>query len=93
MRRFRIYDKLKEISALDSTLPGQSLLEIISDKRILLERHRGVSKYTREQVCVKCDYGIVIINGFDLYIKNMSFDQLLVTGRIDSVQMCRCDPK
>ena len=31
-------------------LPGQSLLELTGDRQVLIENHRGVTQYSREQV-------------------------------------------
>lgn len=88
--RDRILDRLVDLSVFSGgTLPGVSLIEIISDKRVLLEHHHGVCKYTHEQICVKSEFGIIKICGNGLHIKNLSADQVMVVGRIESVQLCR----
>lgn len=90
MRRSRLYERLADLSGVISgAVPGMPLIEIISDKRVLIENHKGVCKYTRDQICVKCNFGIIKVSGTDLHIKNMSADQLMILGSIGCITMCR----
>ena len=68
---------------------GMSLIEIAGDKRVLIEHHRGVTQYTREQICVKVKYGHVRIDGCGLELSRMSKEQLIISGRIDSIVLLR----
>lgn len=86
----RIYERLADLSVLSNgSVPGVPLIEIISDKRVLVENHHGVCKYTREQVGINTQLGIIEINGNNLHIKQMSTVQLSITGRIVSLNICR----
>ncbi len=70
-------------------LPGQSIVEIAGDKRVLIECHRGILAYNRELIQVSVGYGSVCIQGCGLEIIHMTREKLIISGRIDSVQLQR----
>lgn len=70
-------------------LPGQSLLELLGDNRVLIEHHRGVQEYSRERIGVKMRFGRVIVCGFGLEMIQMTREQLVIRGRIDSIALQR----
>jgi sporulation protein YqfC len=70
-------------------LPGQSLVEIAGDRRVLIEHHFGVKEYSTERICVHVKYGYVIICGCSLELIRMTKEQLIIAGRIDTVSLCR----
>lgn len=70
-------------------LPGLSLVEIAGDCRVLIERHRGVLKYDRQQICIKTTYGCVMVCGSDLILMQMTRSQLVITGKIEKVSLKR----
>lgn len=71
------------------TLPGMTVAELAGDRRVLIEGHRGVTEYGREQVCVKVGYGLLCVCGCGLELRQMSKQQLVITGRIDCIQLRR----
>ncbi len=70
-------------------LPGQPLVELAGDRRVLIEHHRGVTQYSRDMICVKVRYGIVRVNGCGLELSRMSREQLVISGRIDCISVVR----
>ena len=70
-------------------LPGLSLVEIAGDCRVLIERHRGVLKYDRQQVCIKTSYGCIQVCGSSLTLIQMTNAQLVITGKIETVSLKR----
>lgn len=70
-------------------LPGVPVVELAGENRVLIEGHRGVTQYSREQVCVKVSYGCICICGGCLELTRMSREQLIVSGRIDAVKLLR----
>ena len=38
------------------SLPGQVLIEISGDNRVLIEHHRGVMEYGKEKICISNHY-------------------------------------
>ncbi len=69
--------------------PGQPLVEIYCDKRILIENHRGVVGYSDSEICVRVKFGLLRICGGCLELAKMSHQQLIITGRIDAVYFVR----
>jgi len=79
-----------ERSALGSELvPGQPIVEIAGEHRVLIENHRGVAAYGREKILVKVKFGFICICGCNLEMIHMTNAQLVVSGRIDSVVLQR----
>ena len=68
---------------------GKTVVELAGDRRVLIEHHSGVTQYGRTQICVRVRYGTVRILGCDLELARMSKQQLIISGRIDRVELCR----
>ena len=70
-------------------LPGQPLVEIFGEGRVLIEHHGGVTEYGREKIQVKMRYGFLVICGSGLELARMNAEQLIISGCIDSVNIIR----
>ena len=68
--------------------PGQPLVEIYGDRRVLIENHRGVTEYKREQICVRVGFGQIVVSGSELELAHMSKDQLVICGKIAGINLC-----
>lgn len=89
-----ILDKLALAADLPGeSVPGQSLVEILGDRRVLLENHYGVTKYSQESICVKVRYGQIQISGCGLRLMKMTKQQIIICGRIEAVSLFRGDGK
>ena len=71
------------------TVPGQPIIEIAGGNRLLIENHKGVTVYGCKTIHVKVSYGQVCICGSGLQMARMTKQQLVITGRIDSVSLLR----
>lgn len=71
------------------SVPGQPIVEIAGDNRILIENHFGVMGYSRERILVKVRFGCVCVCGCGLELIRMTREQLVIRGRIDSVTLQR----
>jgi len=71
------------------TVPGQPIVEIAGDRRVLIECHRGVLAYSRERIQVSVGYGCLCICGSGLEMVHMTKEKLIVSGRIESVHLQR----
>lgn len=71
------------------SLPGQALVEIAGENRVLIEHHGGVREYSGERICVKVKFGHVIVCGSCLELRYMTREQLVISGRIDGVSLRR----
>lgn len=82
--------KLADDADLSSeSLPGVPIVEVAGESRVLIERHGGMTEYSRERICVKVRYGFVCVCGCGLELTRMSREQLVISGRIDCVQLQR----
>lgn len=71
------------------SLPGVPVVEIAGDRRVLIERHRGVTEYSTERIRVRLSYGVVSICGRALEMTRMTREQLIISGQIDGIQIHR----
>lgn len=74
---------------LSEPLPGQPIVEIAGDRRVVVENHGGVTQYSREKIGVKVKFGTVCVCGCGLELVRMSREQLIIVGRIDGVHLIR----
>ena len=70
-------------------LPGQTIIEIADDRRVLVERHSGVVEYGINRICIRAKYGMICVTGSRLELTQMSREQLVISGQIESVQIQR----
>ena len=73
----------------DAPIPGLPLIELAGDVRVLIENHCGVTEYGDERICVKVKFGQVCICGQGLRLAKMTKSQLIICGRIQTVEMYR----
>ena len=89
-RRIRMLDRLMETVDLHGeAVPGQSIIEILGDRRVLIENHLGVKEYTREHIAVGVKFGLLNVCGSCLTLTHMNKEQLIISGRIDSIVLRR----
>lgn len=68
---------------------GSARVEITAGKRLLIDNHHGVLSYSEETVTVLLPDGKLAVYGDRLRMKAMTERQLLIGGRIDSVEWIR----
>lgn len=73
----------------DEPIPGQPLVEIIENRRVLIENHLGVSEYGESLIRVKVKFGTICISGCNLELARMTKGQLIISGVIESVKLDR----
>ncbi len=73
----------------DEPIPGQPLVELAGDCRVLIEHHRGVTEYGRNQISVRVKYGCVTVLGQNLELTRMTKEQLVIMGCIECVRLER----
>lgn len=71
------------------TAPWQTITEIMEDRRILIENHLGVKQYSSTQIGVKVKFGMITICGCSLEISLMTREQLVISGKIESITLQR----
>lgn len=68
-------------------VPGVPIVEITGFRRVLIENHRGIIGYSREQIRVRVSRGAIVVRGNGLSLTHMSRDVLVVTGSIACVDL------
>ena len=68
-------------------IPGQPLIEILGQNRVIIEHHKGVIHYGDDEIRVRVHYGQIQIKGSALELMKMSKQQLVICGNIDCVQL------
>lgn len=77
------FDKLFEIpEEVSNNVPR---ITILNFNRMLIENYKCILEYQDFFIRVKMTNGILDINGFNLELNEMTKDDLIVTGIIDSI--------
>lgn len=66
---------------------GMPRITLTGRKRICVENHRGLIRYTTEYVEIGGGRVRICITGCDLYLRVMKKDGLVITGEIHSVEL------
>jgi len=80
---------IPQASLTAENIPGQPVVEIAGENRVLIECHRGVLAYSRDRIQVGVRYGALCICGCGLEMVHMSREKLIIYGKIDSVTLQR----
>lgn len=67
----------------------QTKVTIISFDEILIENYKGVMEYEEFFVKINTEIGIININGFNLNLEQMTDEDVLVKGVINSIDLER----
>ncbi len=60
-------------------------ITILGFKQMLIENYKGILEYQEFYIRISTYIGILNINGCELYLEEMTSDDLIVTGKIESV--------
>lgn len=88
-RRYYFENLLERDSMHQEAVPNLPIVEIAGERRVLVENHHGVAAYGSERILVKVNFGSVCICGCNLEMIHMTKNQLVISGRIDSVGLQR----
>ncbi len=77
------FDKLFDIpEEVAETVPKITILDF---NKMLIENYKCVQEYQDFFIRIKMTNGLLDINGFNLKLNEMTKDDLIVTGTIDSI--------
>ena len=82
-RRVRKLDEILEIPVELST--DKPKITVLGFERVLIENYKGILEYQDYFVRLSTFIGNININGFNLKLEEMTSDDILVTGKIDSI--------
>lgn len=69
-------------------LPGQPLVEMLGNCRVIVENHCGITGYAPHEIRIRIKHGIYLVCGTGLKITQMTGSALVITGKIESVRFC-----
>lgn len=67
-------------------LLGSGKLTVAAGRRVFIENHCGILEYGTERISVAFDRGRVVINGAGLELVAMSRKELIIRGRLQSLE-------
>ena len=71
----------------DEVIPGQPVVELLGEGRVLIEGHKGVAAYSDQEITVKTRLGVIRISGSNLKLTSMSVYRLVISGSISCVYL------
>lgn len=90
MRKLQtFFDNLKETKSNMMITSHLNLprITMIGDIHIYIENHRGILRFTAQEIILKITNGQLIIQGSELVIKMLLSTEILIEGKIDSLKM------
>ena len=87
MRRYKKkqnrFEELLEIPKEISS--NEPKITIMGFNQIFIENYKGILEYQEFYIRIKKYLGIININGFNLNLTEMTSDDILITGKIESI--------
>lgn len=62
-------------------------ITMLGNKQLLIENYKGILEYEEFFIKINTYIGIVNINGFNLELNNLTDDDILIRGKIDSIDI------
>ena len=82
-KQARILDRILEMPQEVST--KDTKLTVIGFKKMLIENYKVILEYQDFYIRIKTYIGIININGFNLKLSEMTADDIMVTGDIETI--------
>ena len=87
-RREGLLEKTAELFDLPAdALAGLPKVELVGDRELRIENHRGILAYGTEEIHVSGGVFIVKIEGEGLELRAMTGLELLITGKIRQIEL------
>lgn len=86
-RKEGILEKTAQMFSLPPNLVGLPRIELLGDKELRVESHKGILSYGTQEIHISGGKLIIRVLGSDLELRSMNADELLVTGRIHGVEL------
>lgn len=88
MKRKEKENKLESLLELPKEITTtQPKITIMGFEEMLIENYKGILEYENFYIRLATFIGIININGFNLKLNQMKEDTILVTGKIDSIDL------
>ncbi len=82
-------EKKERKAELEKNILGRySLITVTGNSELMVEGLRGILDYDAETFRVNTVSGIVVVTGRDLEITSLTAEEVVLKGRISSVEFC-----
>lgn len=81
--KFKKINKLLEMP--DEIYSNETKITIMGFNQMIIENYKGILEYQDFFVRINTYTGIININGFNLLLNEMTQDDIMVTGKIESI--------
>lgn len=81
----RLIDEILEVPKEVTT--GLPKITILGFNEILIENYKGILEYEEFFIRVNTHIGIININGFNFNLKQMTDEDLLISGKIENIEL------
>ena len=68
---------------------GETKVTIIGFNEMLIENYKGILEYEEFYINIKIDIGSINVNGYNLSLEQVTGDDILVKGKIKSLDIER----
>ena len=82
-KKEKFLDRLLEVP--EEVSKRETKLTILGFKKMLIENYKVILEYQDFYIRISTEIGIININGFNLKLNEMTSDDIMVMGDIDSV--------
>ena len=91
-KKQRVKEKLNNILDVPKEVGGADpKITIIGFDEMLIENYKGIFEYEEFYMRINTGIGIININGFSLSLEQISQDDILVKGKIESIDIERLE--
>ena len=67
------------------TMLGAAIVTITGNREAFIENYKGILEYQEFYIRISTYLGIININGFNLNLTEMTTDDIMITGKIETV--------
>ena len=90
----KLYDKVRArlpelFNIPELTLPGEAIIEVFGDRRILIEGSCAVLQYAPNCIKLRNQCGTVCVLGCGLRMAEISNTQTIIIGKVENISICR----
>lgn len=85
-RRVKKQNRFEELLEIPKEISSEKpKLTVMGFEELLIENYKAILEYQDFYVRLSTHIGIININGFELNLNEMTNDDILITGKIDSI--------
>jgi len=86
-RKQNILEKAVRALDLPPDVAGLPRIELLGDRELRVEYHKGILAYGREEIHISGGKMIIRVLGCDLELRGMNGTELCITGQIRTVEL------